>query len=398
MITLTADQMVARQAFAEFMTDRSRLIFTLAGFAGTGKTTLAHILIEDTKISTTHVAVAAPSAKAALVLQSKGFPSACTLHRLCCKRVRCEDPLSHGFGCRCSKKTRFVFKPRSDFIGVRLIVVDEVSMVDDKMANYLASLGIKILAMGDPFQLPPPSGRKSWFEIFQLNVFLEEVCRQAKESPVLWLATEIRERKHLPRGSFGTSAVVQQGYEPWIDHLSVPIIAGRNETRLDVNSRIRLQWGIHTWMPCVGDVIIGRRNHYEMGVLNGELYRVLGVTETQNSERLMLDLQPINATVAEYDPPMCIEAWAAPFAGAAGESSVRLLDDDIRSESCELNYGYVITAHSAQGSEWDMVLVLDESGCFKRNNQQWQWLYTAVTRAINHVVVIANYWHPRGSK
>ena len=49
-------------------------------------------------------------------------------------------------------------------------------------------------------------------------------------------------------------------------------------------------------------------------------------------------------------------------------------------------WGYALTAHKAQGSQWNRVLAFDESMCFGAD--QWRWLYTAITRTIDSVVVV----------
>jgi exodeoxyribonuclease-5 len=45
----------------------------------------------------------------------------------------------------------------------------------------------------------------------------------------------------------------------------------------------------------------------------------------------------------------------------------------------EFDWGYVITCHKAQGSSWEHVTIVDDSGSFRENRQKW--LYTALTRA-----------------
>ena len=57
-----------------------------------------------------------------------------------------------------------------------------------------------------------------------------------------------------------------------------------------------------------------------------------------------------------------------------------------RRDAQEFDYGYALTCHKAQGSQWDDVIVLDESGCFRQDAARW--LYTAVTRAVERVTVV----------
>jgi hypothetical protein len=49
-------------------------------------------------------------------------------------------------------------------------------------------------------------------------------------------------------------------------------------------------------------------------------------------------------------------------------------------------FGYTLTVHLAQGSEWDKVLLIDESAAFRDNRSRW--LYTAATRAKNRLVIM----------
>ena len=53
----------------------------------------------------------------------------------------------------------------------------------------------------------------------------------------------------------------------------------------------------------------------------------------------------------------------------------------------EFVYGYAITGHKAQGSEWDKVTVLEEKFPFDKNEHA-RWLYTACTRAADKLVLI----------
>ena len=56
--------------------------------------------------------------------------------------------------------------------------------------------------------------------------------------------------------------------------------------------------------------------------------------------------------------------------------------------SQEFDFGYAITCHKSQGSQWNNVLIYDESWCFR---DTWQrWLYTAITRAADKITLVRN--------
>ena len=53
----------------------------------------------------------------------------------------------------------------------------------------------------------------------------------------------------------------------------------------------------------------------------------------------------------------------------------------------EFTFGYAITCHKAQGSEWNKVLVIEESFPFPKDEHA-RWLYTACTRAASRLVLV----------
>jgi ATP-dependent exoDNAse (exonuclease V) alpha subunit len=52
----------------------------------------------------------------------------------------------------------------------------------------------------------------------------------------------------------------------------------------------------------------------------------------------------------------------------------------------QFQYGYAISCHKSQGSQWDTVVIIDEHNSFRQDGNKW--LYTAITRAAKKVVVI----------
>ena len=52
----------------------------------------------------------------------------------------------------------------------------------------------------------------------------------------------------------------------------------------------------------------------------------------------------------------------------------------------EFDYGYVLTVHKSQGSQWDDVVLFDESFAFQ--DSRARWLYTGITRAAKRLSVV----------
>jgi exodeoxyribonuclease-5 len=135
-------------------------VFRVFGYAGTGKTTLAKTIAADLP----RVAFAAFTGKAAAVLRAKGCDEAQTIHQLIYRRVTDET----------TRQPRFVRKEDVELSGIALIIIDECSMVDTKLAGDLLSFGKRIFVLGDPAQLPPVNGT-GFFTNAKPDVLLTEI-------------------------------------------------------------------------------------------------------------------------------------------------------------------------------------------------------------------------------
>ncbi|MDR6954195.1 exodeoxyribonuclease-5 [Ancylobacter sp. 3268] len=251
--------------------------FYLAGYAGTGKTTLAKFLAGHAKGK---VAFAAYTGKAAAVMRSKGCKGASTIHGLIYNTDT--DPNTGAL------TTKLV--PPGSLDDYCLIVVDEVSMVDEVVGKDLLSFGIPVLVLGDPEQLPPVNGA-GYFTNRDPDYLLTEIHRQAAESPIVRLATEIREGRFTPR------PIKEPGLVVCDRHSLVPgdvtkanvVIVGKNETRQKFNRRLRQLAGRSSRIPHAGETLICLRNDHETGIFNGEIFSV--VTAKLGSAAVSLRLQ-----------------------------------------------------------------------------------------------------------
>ena len=378
-------------------------VFYLGGYAGTGKTTSARYFAEHID---GHVTYAAFTGKAAHVLRRKGCEGATTIHRLIYQpKGALRDPEVEGLRrklrgllslpdeqqtedvklraerlekkiAKLEEKEQLAFglKEETDLRRSALLIVDECSMVGEKIARDLESFGVKILVLGDPAQLAPVRGVGYWTNR-KPDFLLTEIHRQASDSPVLWLATQIRQRKTLRPGDYGSSRVVKRGTLGPADGLTVDqILVGRNKTRHATNKRMRELLGHTEPLPVKGDRLVCLRNNHDLQLLNGSLWTVEGSAQAdEKTVSLMLQAD-------DEDRTLCCDAWVDMFGSGKSPRSW------FESEGAEdFDYGYALTTHKAQGSQWNDVLVVDESSSF--GSHAWRWLYTAVTRASDKVLV-----------
>lgn len=339
--------------------------FYLSGYAGTGKSTLAMHLAQH---ESGEVAFAAFTGKAARVMRSKGCNGARTIHTLIYNTERDEE----------TGEITVYRKARQDLEKFSLIVIDECSMVNEEIGKDLLSFGIPVLVLGDPAQLPPVSGG-GYFTAGQPDYLLTEVHRQAADSPIVQLATEIREgRARMSNTSVdGLTITDRKNLDPAAVTGADIILVGRNETRQKFNARMRELAGRTDKLPVKGEPLICLRNDKEKRIFNGDILTVAKTRAGKKSIKLWMD-DPEGGR-----PTTTVDVRKEFFDDDVAAS--KLPFKEIRGTQ-QFTYGYAITCHKAQGSQWGNVCVFDESAAFREDRDRW--LYTAVTRAAEHLTLV----------
>ncbi|HWM80766.1 MAG TPA: ATP-dependent RecD-like DNA helicase [Pseudolabrys sp.] len=338
-------------------------VFRLFGFAGTGKTTLARHIADG--IDGTAM-FAAFTGKAASVMRSKGCYKASTIHSLIYRTRESDDEVPS-----------FDLWDEAPASKADLLIIDECSMVDHELGRDLMSFGVPILVLGDPAQLPPISGG-GFFTEHPPDAMLTEVHRQAKDNPIVRLSMDIRDGRSLEAGDYGETQVVEKRQ---LDPARVldadQVLVGRNATRRAYNQRMRERRGFEGTLPAAGDKLVCLRNNRKKGLFNGALWTVKergGRNTGIMSMRLLPDDETATRGVKVSVRPEC-------FSGG-----IEQLPWERRKPYDEFDYGYVLTVHKSQGSQWDDVVLFDESFAFADSRERW--LYTGVTRAAKKLTVV----------
>jgi exodeoxyribonuclease-5 len=386
-------QSKALDAVGAWLKDSDAQVFRLFGYAGTGKTTLAKHLAQDVRGTW----FAAYTGKAAHVLRQKGCLGATTIHSLIynpsSKSAQRLKELEQEFAEATVdtdkqwlqreiekekenlRRPSFTLNLDSQLRAAELLVIDECSMVDRYMGEDLLSFGCKVLVLGDPAQLPPVKGG-GYFTDHEPNVLLTDVHRQAKDNPIIEMATAVREGRPLTFGAHGTSSVISKSElrdRPEIALEADQVLVGMNRTRHAVNKRLRDLKGFTDPLPMKDDRLVCIRNNHDLGLLNGSIWEVDEIYDT--------GADPLSFRVRNDDGDLLdVSAHRSLFEGGKPEWWER-------SEAEEFEFGYGLTVHKSQGSEWPSVLVINEAEVFKSAARRW--LYTAVTRAAEKLVVAA---------
>jgi exodeoxyribonuclease-5 len=339
-------------------------VFRLFGWAGTGKSTLAVHLAQGAG----RVVYGAFTGKAALVMRRRGCTGASTIHSLIYKMIDEEGG-----------QPTFMLDPTSEVADADLVVIDEVSMVGAELAKDLLSFGKKVLVLGDPFQLPPVKDA-GFFTNVEPDVMLTEIHRQAADNPIIRMSMQIREGKGLEFGTYGESKVIHASEVDREEVLAADqILVGRNRTRTTYNNRVRYLMKLPAEMPVPDDRLVCLRNNKDKGLLNGQIFTAKKVTRKGRGGIQML-LDPSDA--GERADDVMVFTHEKFFQGREEE-----LTWQERRRFDEFNFGYALTVHKSQGSQWDNVYLFDESNVFRDDRDRW--LYTGVTRAADRITVVA---------
>lgn len=364
----------------------------ISGYAGSGKSTLVRFIIEALDVDEDDVCYCAFTGKAAEVLRKKGNKNACTLHKLLYESI----PKPEG---------GFYRKPKP-CLDYSIIVVDEVSMAPKTLIDLLLSHNVYVVCLGDPGQLPPIDKNEDNHLLDHPHIFLDEIMRQAQESEIIQLTMKIRnnesidyydgkEVKIIPYSQLNT------GVLQWGDQ----ILTATNAKRQAINNQMRQLLNYPNY-PVDGDKMICLKNYWEDFSVNGDplINGTIGILKNSfqtwreiprfvksnikkfdvlTSDLMIPDTNDMYDLV-DMDQKMILTGnkccdWKLSYR----LGKLRSKYGDIVPK--EFTYAYAITIWKAQGSEWNNVVVLEESFPFDRETHA-RAMYTAATRASKKLV------------
>lgn len=354
----------------------------IAGYAGTGKSTLVSHIVDALNIYPGDVCYVAFTGKASLVLREKGCENSMTAHKL----------LYHS---KEKPDGTFEHKPRKYLeFGYKLIVVDEVSMIPIDMWDLLLSHGVHVIALGDPGQLPPIDGESELLK--HPHVFLDEVVRQAQNSEIIRLSMDIRNGVSLKPYKGNEVVIISKNqlndfYYSGADQ----IIAAKNITRNDINWRCRkIKFGNDVPnYPIAGEKAICLKNYWNVlsdsgdPLINGMIGELSDIRFHHDVFKYG-DMMNANFTVGDKNQFRQLFMDYKLFA-----ESKQTINSDNWTEFRGMvkpmlfDYAYCITCHKSQGSEFDKVLVFNE---YMKSTDHKRWLYTAATRAKKKLIIVAD--------
>ncbi len=449
-VPTTGQERAARALERLMATNKERTALVLKGYAGTGKTSLIGALVKVLASERRPVVLLAPTGRAARVLSAIAGKEASTIHRRIYRSAGEEGHATVRVAANRDAGALFIVDEASMIgrhgggdggFGGR-------DLLGDLFEHIYAAPGTRALLIGDPAQLPPVGSDHSpaldpkelaAFGVLAGVVELTDVVRQALDSGILSNATALRGSLNVQK----PKVIFQQGFPDVIrtdgydlqDALEtaygqdgdeeVCVICRSNKRAFAYSQQVRAR--IHGFEEelCSGDRLMVVRNDYFWAgrngrvelIANGEqlrVSRVHGVEERHGfrfaditahwwngQEERELDVKVMLDVLALESPALPQERLRRLRDGILagmqqGTKAARLkaLRDDPYAQALQVKYAYAVTAHKAQGGQWNTVFV--DQGYITEDMldpEYVRWLYTAVTRASRRLYLLN--FHPR---
>lgn len=361
--------------------------FSYSGKAGTGKTSVIKFFINELGFSHSDYASACYTGKGSLVLEKNGL-NASTIHSLIYNSYLKTEILPNGeIKTYLSSSLKKSLHPSS----IRLIIIDEATMVNDKMKDEILSFGIPTVFIGDNNQLPPIFGISS--VMLNPDFTLTKIMRQEEDNPIIQFTEAILNDEPLYYGEYGDSKVISSiNIDKDILKKYEIIICARNSTREAINEEIRHNvLGIpkELGLPCKGEKVICRQNNWGnivsgISLTNGLIGFVKDIDyNTDKPNKYVMDFQPDFMHGKDlFENLKCDKHFT--------ETSIQS-HKDFGFGDAGLNrfeYAYAVSCHIMQGSQYDRVLFLDEF--FHDAETTKKLRYTAISRASESITIVSS--------
>lgn len=386
-IVLEGQQKIVKDEIKKFVKNPHKSYLYYSGKAGTGKTTVIQCAIDEMGVNPRNYIATAYTGKAVMVLLQHGL-RAVTLHsliyNLVMKKVH-EDYVDSDGEVRTKSKLKMQFVLKDKLPDdIQFIILDEMGMVSDDLMADLLSFGIPVVMMGDHNQLPPVIGKSSLMN--KPDFVLTKIMRQAENDPIVYLANLVLDDYPIPLGDYGLSHVIDnyEINERLFRDFDV-VICNKNKERDEMNRIIRCDLlNRPEFKPVIGDKMICRQNNYDCELDGFFLTNGMSgfVTDVDYSglykNTITIGFQPDFLTDREFEFLDIDYKYLI-------SNHLERKDYGITSKN-KFEWGYALTTHLTQGSEYPRVFYMDSF--FQTRELTKRIRYTAITRARTAITIV----------
>lgn len=413
----TKGQKNALSKIADYIKSKTKDYFVFAGYAGTGKTTVVENIVNNAEKNKLKVFVAAPTNKATVRLAEKAED-----------KYEANFKTLHSLMYGAPNEDTGEWEAKIDLSSEDIVIIDEASMIDDflwkDIQENIIDVGAKVILIGDGFQLAPVGSDPKLMQKYnQKGYQLTNVVRQAAESAVIKFATALRSTgsMFMPQSSQGEVSILnnqqlaQQYFEDIKNNKDSILIVNSNKTRVIMNQKSRAaKFGEESNKSFLleGEKLITVNNSQYSK--NGETSTITKINEL--SEPFEVDYvkgfgqnrQTNKIGLLHYFDEFGRHNFLAPYLEDASLHGSQITQSELSeieakfpgtvektrsgklmlsSEVTINTWGYAITAHKSQGSQWENVFVA-QSNPYGDKESQARWLYTAITRTSDKLYMV----------
>lgn len=376
--------------------NENNLIFEYTGGPGTGKSFVLNFIIEYLGINREQIAPMAYTGAAAVNMRTKGLLNAGTIHSwiyhtsVSQKYDESGNIIIDDYFNR--PKETLTFVPKIQLKNIKLIIIDEAYMVPYEMKKDIEMFGIKILACGDRNQLPPINSKPAYLTSTNVRV-LTKTMRQLENSYINKLAYSSLAGYPISNGYYGDVLVINEN--ELTDQMIISsdiVLCSKNSTREYYNNKIRKLYGFDSKIPQYGERIICRSNNKlevvdDINLANGLIGTTMNYPDVSGFDgktfRLLFKPNLLNNA---FDIKASYKYFTAPY------QQREILKNDRYLEGEKFEFGYSITTHLSQGSEFNNVIVIDE---YIPGDLKNRLSYVAITRAKQRLIYVKKEYKKR---
>lgn len=369
------------------------MLFQYAAPAGCGKSIVLHAIIQELGLLNDEVAPMAYMGSAAMVMRKHGFTNAKTCHAWLFAPVTSPVPGEYDEHFRQVYETKW--EPKQLPYDIKLIAIDEGSMIPQSIRNVIDAQDIPVIVCGDLDQLPPVGDYSAYLVNGEINR-LTKIMRQRANSSIVTISNMLREGYRPQPGNYGEVLVIP--FEEVTNDMLVnseSIICGYNSTRSDLTDYMRKLLGYSGNLPYPGEKVVCRENNWkvfageDINLVNG----MIGTCESQgnsvnqmkNSKTFKMDFRPLLFPDAVFTDLKCdYNYFVANHEQRQEIKRMERFKQKRYDKANKFEFGYVITTHMSQGNQYRNGMYIEQ----KFPTDQNKLNYTGITRFIDHCVYV----------